>query len=160
MESMRHSSFVAEPSGAPSSNQARRYQSPSQAWFSKAVASAPHVRPPFRRARRVAARIGQICEGVKRGVQHPAKPDAFALAACADTVHAVVPVAAADQRQAVAADRQAGVQGPGAMLVEAGSLGPRRSAGRSASLSPGSSSGPSRKGTASSSTAASPVTST
>ena len=55
-------------------------------------------------------------------MQHPTKPDAFALAACTDTVHAVVPIAAADQRQTVAADRQAGVQGAGAMLVEAGGL--------------------------------------
>ena len=71
---------------------------------------------------RVAARIGELREGVERGVQHPAKPDALALAALADTVHAVIPIAAADQRQTMAADRQAGVQRAGAMLVEAGGL--------------------------------------
>ncbi len=35
-----------------------------------------------------------------------------------DTVHAVVPIAASNQRQAMAADRQTGVQGAGAMLVK------------------------------------------
>ena len=40
-------------------------------------------------------------EGVQRGVQEPAEPDAFAAAVFADAIHAVVPVAGADQRQAV-----------------------------------------------------------
>ena len=82
----------------------------------------PHVLPPVRRPRRIAARIGDACEGVERGVQQPAKPDTLAATAFADAVHAIVPIAAADQRQAMAADRQAGVQRTGAMLVEAGGL--------------------------------------
>jgi hypothetical protein len=36
IESIRHSTFVAEPSGVPSSKKARRYQSPSQPWRSSA----------------------------------------------------------------------------------------------------------------------------
>ena len=47
MESIRHSSFVADPSGVPSSKNARRYQSPSQASLSSdacsALACARHV---------------------------------------------------------------------------------------------------------------------
>jgi hypothetical protein len=55
-------------------------------------------------------------------VQQPAKPDALAPAAFADAVHAVVPIAAADQRKAMIADRQARVQRTGTMFVEACSL--------------------------------------
>ena len=78
--------------------------------------------PPVRRPRLVTARIGDGCEGVESGVQQPAKPDALAPAAFADAVHAVVPIAAADQRKAMVADRQARVQRTGTMLVEAGGL--------------------------------------
>ena len=157
MESMRHSSFVAEPSGVPSSNQPRRYQSPSQASLSRAVASARMCARHFAARVRVAARFGEVRERVERGVQQPAEPDALALAAFADPVHAVVPVAAADQRQPVGADRQAGVQGPGAMLVEAGGL-VRDGRLEEALALAGLQRLAVRNGTASSSTAASPVT--
>ena len=106
---MRHSSFVAEPSGVPSSKKARRYQSPSQPFALErlpqrvacARASARRVRARRRAPRRSAAKPGE------RGVQEPAEPDALALAAAPDAVHAVVPVARAHQRQAVRADREA-----------------------------------------------------
>ena len=55
-------------------------------------------------------------------MQQPAQPDALAPALLAHPVHAVVPVAAADQRQAVGADRQARVKRAGAMVVQAGGL--------------------------------------
>ena len=44
-----------------------------------------------------AAAIGQARERRKRSVEKPGEPDAFALAVLADPVHAVVPVARADQ---------------------------------------------------------------
>jgi hypothetical protein len=39
IESIWHSSLLDEPSGVPSSNQARRYQAPSQAWASMLLRS-------------------------------------------------------------------------------------------------------------------------
>ena len=92
---------VAEPSGVPSSNQARRYHSPSHASRSSAACSAPAC------ARQVAARAvsprasASGAKSLERRVEQPAEPDALALAQFADAVHAVVPVAGADQRQAV-----------------------------------------------------------
>ena len=52
------------------------------------------------------------------GVQEPAQPDALAPALVADPVHAVVPVARADQRQAVGADREAPVERARAVLEQ------------------------------------------
>ncbi len=49
-------------------------------------------------------------------MKEPAEPDAFALAAGADQIEAVVPVSRADQRQAVATDRKALVKGPSAVF--------------------------------------------
>ncbi len=60
-----------------------------------------------------------------------AQPHAFAAAGLADPVHAVVPVAAADQRQAVHAARQAVLDRAHAMLVQASRAGPTVAAGRS-----------------------------
>ena len=62
-----------------------------------------------------ASHIGKLLEHVE---QEKRQPDAFALAADADQVHAVVPIAAAHQRQAVLAETQAVVDRPQAMLVE------------------------------------------
>ena len=59
---------------------------------------------------RLAATLGDRRERGQGGVQEPAEPDALALALVADPVHAVVPVAGADQRQAVRADRQAAIE--------------------------------------------------
>ena len=55
-------------------------------------------------------------------MKEPAEPDALALAAGADQIQAVVPVSRADQRQAVAADRKALVEGPRAVFEQSGVL--------------------------------------
>ncbi len=112
MESMRHSSLSADPSQVPSSKVARRYQAPSQAAVSSAACSALGMGPPA--SRRGRSR-GVSARGAKSAIvaqEQPAEPDALALAALADPVHAVVPVAGADQRQAMGA-------GQGEALVEA-----------------------------------------
>src|SRR4029450_13278326 len=44
------------------------------------------------------------------GVKNPAEPDAFAFAPGTDPVHPIVPVSRADQRKAVAANRQTAVE--------------------------------------------------
>ncbi len=66
----------------------------------------------------VAAAAGKLGELRQHVVQEEREPDAFALAVLADQVHAVVPVAAAHQRQAVGAETQAVVDRADAMLVE------------------------------------------
>jgi hypothetical protein len=51
--------------------------------------------------------------------QQPAEPHAFTLATFADAVHAVVPVAGADERQAVlAGELETLVEGAGAVLEQ------------------------------------------
>src|ERR1035437_2729038 len=55
-------------------------------------------------------------------MQEPTEPDALALAPFADAVHAVVPITGADQRQPMAAESQALVEGAGAMLEQGGGL--------------------------------------
>ena len=57
------------------------------------------------RAGGLAARGGERRESRQRRVEEPAEPNAFAFALFADAVHAVVPVAGADERKSVAADR-------------------------------------------------------
>ena len=112
-------------------------------------------------ARAVSPRAAAIGTNARQGgVQEPAQPDALALARLADAVHAVVPVAGADQRQAVRAGGEAEVEAARAMLeqrrrlvglvgleVEIVLAGPQRAA-------------PSRNGTRSSRIEASPVVST
>ena len=66
----------------------------------------------------VAAPPGQLGELREHVVKEERQPDAFAFAVLADQVHAVIPVAAAHQRQAVVAEAQAVVDGADAMLVE------------------------------------------
>ncbi len=119
MESIWHSSFCAEPSGVPSSKNARLYHSPSQACDSReAFSEAARLRQLAARStspRRSAMRAnsGQV------HVEEPAQPDALAAALATDAIHAVVPIAASDQRQAVAAHGEAPVEGSRAMLVAA-----------------------------------------
>ena len=55
-------------------------------------------------------------------MQKPAEPDALALAMFADPVHAVVPVAGADQRRAVGPKCEASVKSASAMLKQRGGL--------------------------------------
>ena len=76
------------------------------------------MRSPRRGASHVAASIGQGRERAERRIEQPTEPDALALAECADTVHAVVPVASPDQRQSVTADHQAGIQRAGAVFEQ------------------------------------------
>ena len=57
--------------------------------------------------------------------QKPAEPDAFALSLRADFIHAVVPVAGADQRQPVTPSLQRPRDRAGAVLVERQLLGRR-----------------------------------
>src|SRR5712692_10723893 len=55
-------------------------------------------------------------------MQEPAEPDAFPFTPLADPVHAVVPVACADQRQAVFADGETLVEPTRAMLEQGSTL--------------------------------------
>ena len=71
--------------------------------------------------------------------QEPAHPDAFALPAGADFVHAVVPIAAAHQRQAMRAEAQAVLDRPQAMLEQRTFAERRSAATRNRSCSCGSS---------------------
>ena len=127
MASIWHSSLWAEPSGVPSSKKPRRYHSPSQAccssaarslvaWPSQAVASASSPR---------ALRDGR--ERMQRGVQEPAEPHALAAAMFADAIHAVVPVAGADQRQSMLAHVQRAFETEAAVFEQRrGALADRR----------------------------------
>ena len=64
-----------------------------------------------------AARIGKGPEGIDRGEQEPSQPDTFTTAVRAHVVHSVIPVPRADQRQAVSAERQTGIDRPRNMLI-------------------------------------------
>ena len=57
---------------------------------------------------------------VDRRDQEPAKPTAFATTLFADPVHAVVPVAGADQWQSVRTELQTDIDGPCAVFVQRG----------------------------------------
>ena len=62
-----------------------------------------------------------LCDRSKRiqgREQEPAQPDTFALSSFADTIHAVIPVAGADQRQSVHAQFEAVVKRASAMLEQ------------------------------------------
>ena len=67
----------------------------------------------------VAVPFGQRAEAAEDLAQEEAEPDALAPPFRADEVHAVVPVAGADQRQAVFAEAQAVPQGVRRVLVQA-----------------------------------------
>ena len=60
----------------------------------------------------LSALLGDAGELEEVGVEEPAEPDALALAARADAVHAVVPVSRAHERQSMAADREARDRAP------------------------------------------------
>jgi hypothetical protein len=118
MESMRHSSLCLEPSQVPSSKVARRYQPPSQVIeFLRRPQRVGMVTPSADTVR--VTRVGERREDRDGAQEQPPQPDALALATLADPVHAVVPVACADQRQAVGAGQlEALVKASGAMLEE------------------------------------------
>ena len=109
-------------------------------------------------------RRGAACASFDELAQHLAEeerhPDALALAVLADQVHAVVPVAAAHQRQAVRAQPQAVLDGQRRVLVQRGACGATRWACRSRTRPRPCSGRPSMNGTCSASTARSPVAST
>jgi hypothetical protein len=105
-QSIRHSSAVAVPSGVPSSNVARRYHAPS-----KRASRSPCAVRPWSLAELdhldVARASASGANRVRHVGQEEREPHALALALVPDEVHAVVPVAAPDQRQAVLAETEA-----------------------------------------------------
>ena len=74
-------------------------------------------------ARTVTTLMGQRRKVGHQLTQEPTQPDRFALSFNAYPVHAIVPVAAAHQRQSVAADPKAAVNGTGRMFKHRGPLG-------------------------------------
>src|SRR5262249_43379175 len=70
-------------------------------------------------ARMLTAFIGNRRKTQQRGMEEPAEPDAFAFAVLADLVHAVVPIACSDQRQAVRADCKGRIERERAVLKQA-----------------------------------------
>ena len=80
--------------------------------------NALRMRTPSRRALRL-AHVGERRKAVDRMDEVPAEPDAHALPAFTHTVHAVIPVPAADQRQAKRPCQfHRGIQRQGAVQVE------------------------------------------
>src|ERR1700722_11289559 len=69
-----------------------------------------HVRAPCRRADPLLARLRERRKGDERGAQKPAKPHTLAPALLADAVHAVVPIAVAEERQAMSAEGKTLIQ--------------------------------------------------
>ena len=119
IESMRHSALPAEPSGEPSSKYARRYHSPSQPCCSMLRRSSAASRRQ-RSAKAASPRLRATpANAIEHVVAEKGEPDAFALAFRAHLVHAVVPVARADERQPVLADGDAALDGAHAVLVQA-----------------------------------------
>ena len=86
------------------------------------IAPAARCREPARGPGSVAAPLRDGCELGCQPAQEPRQPHRFAPPFDADAVHAVVPVAAAHQGQAVHADGQAVVDGARAVFVERGAL--------------------------------------
>src|ERR1051325_5811701 len=69
------------------------------------------------RALGVAAPLAERREGDEKGVEKEAEPDALAFAFSAHSIHAVVPVAGADQRQVLRPDDERAIDRAQAMLV-------------------------------------------
>ena len=67
---------------------------------------------------RITASRGQRSKMFEHVVEKKSQPHAFAFAVLADHVHAVVPIAAADQRQPMFAELQSIADGAHTMLVE------------------------------------------
>ena len=103
--SIRHSSFCADPRGCRRRSSARRYHSPSQPCASSALRKACSCVAGARRAPRVAARAGQAAKSRSVAWRNQPSQTLSPAPGGADAVHAVVPVAGADQRQAVARRR-------------------------------------------------------
>ena len=80
------------------------------------------MRAPTRGTNRIAA-IREARKRGQRGVEEPAQPDAFSAAFRAYVIEAVIPVAAADQRDAVGSELSAVFDRANAVL-------PQDSAGR------------------------------
>jgi hypothetical protein len=105
IESIRHSSLRPSPAACRRRNRrGDTRRRPSRAVRCSAAAGA---RAGSARRRSVAARARARRRTAQHLVQEEAQPDALALALHADPVHAVVPVAGTDQRQAVLAEAQA-----------------------------------------------------
>ena len=66
----------------------------------------------------VAAGLGDRRERRQGDVQEPAEPNALTPALVTDPVHAVVPVARPDERQAVRADAEASIECSGTVLEQ------------------------------------------
>src|SRR6202034_1419259 len=79
---------------------------------------AGHVEPPSFGALVLAAGVGDRRENIQHMMQEPSEPDAFALAARADEIHAIVPVALAHEGKAVRPVGEAAIDGAGAMLED------------------------------------------
>ena len=78
---------------------------------------------PRQRSARASPRASAIgSKEAEHAVQEEAEPDTLAAPLVAHPVHAVVPVAGPDQRQPVTADREAHLDGPGAVLEQRGRL--------------------------------------
>ena len=83
----------------------------------------PRLVPIARRQIAAFAPLAERRELVQHDDEEPAEPHAFAAAAVADAVHAVVPVAGADERQPVRAVVHRAVDGADAVLEERRALG-------------------------------------
>ena len=116
--------FVFEPIFRPASPKALTYHSPSQAWVSIAATS----RSLSARTSGVLLRrlqdLQQLEEPVEHGdIEHGA-PDALAAVPAADVIEGVVPIAAAELRQAVGARVRPGEAGHRQEMVQDGPVAP------------------------------------
>src|SRR5664280_1386444 len=88
----------------------------------KGLAQRRRVLPPGCGAIVLTALLGERNEISNGGVKKPTQPYAFALAAGADPVHSVVPVASTDQRQTVRSERKTTIETARAVFEKSGSL--------------------------------------
>src|SRR5215213_2213556 len=70
----------------------------------------------------IAPSAGDNRESFQDIVEKESQPDAFSLTMLSDQIHAIIPVAAADEGQPVLAEAQAIANGPDTMLVKGGSF--------------------------------------
>src|SRR5687768_12029519 len=89
----------------------------------EAVAQRPCLRVAAMRERGVPVAVGELAEARQHVEQKEPEPDALAAAARPDVVHAVVPVARADERQPALTEPQPALDRSYAVLVEARMLG-------------------------------------
>src|ERR1700692_957830 len=76
------------------------------------------MQPSGFRAMVFSSRVGNFRKLPQDGMEEPAKPNAFSLAALADAVHPIIPVPGADQRKAVTSDAKAAGEGARAMFEQ------------------------------------------